>query len=110
MRLPNNHLAVIAQSKLVDYILNPAHPDNGGKAECFLVLGFTLANWEQLAAALRRLAVETEATDLVESPYGTKYVLDGWLIGQENGRVMVRTVWIVDIGAHFPRLVTAYPI
>jgi len=32
MKLPNAEQAVIEQEKITDYPLNPAHPDNGGKA------------------------------------------------------------------------------
>ena len=32
MKLPNAHLAVVEERKVVDYLLNAAHPDNGGKA------------------------------------------------------------------------------
>ena len=32
MKLPNAHLAIVQQEKVKEYLLNPAHPDNGGKA------------------------------------------------------------------------------
>ena len=32
MLLPNADRAVIDEPKLVDYLLNASHPDNGGKA------------------------------------------------------------------------------
>ena len=40
MKLPNAHLAVVERAKIVEYLLNPAHPDNGGKAPFFMALGF----------------------------------------------------------------------
>ena len=40
MRLPNASLALVAREKVTDYLLNPAHPDSGGKAEFFHSLGF----------------------------------------------------------------------
>jgi hypothetical protein len=110
MKLPHAHSAVVAKPKLVDYLLNPAHPDNGGKAEFFEALGFSLKNLAEFSAALRQLAAKTEVTEVVESPYGIKYVLDGWLQGQDNRRAKIRTIWIVDQGTDIPRLVTAYPI
>ena len=33
MKLPNAHLAIVDQETIVDYLLNPAHPDNGGKSK-----------------------------------------------------------------------------
>ena len=32
MKLPNAENAVVEREKIADYLLNPAHPDNGGKA------------------------------------------------------------------------------
>ena len=40
MKLPNAHLALVAKEKIEDYLLNGAHPDNGGKAQFFDSLGF----------------------------------------------------------------------
>lgn len=40
MMLPNAHLAVVERLKMTGYLLNPAHPDNGGKAPFFRALGF----------------------------------------------------------------------
>ncbi len=42
MNLPNAHLVIVDREKIKDYLLNPAHPDNGGKARFFLGLGFTV--------------------------------------------------------------------
>ena len=39
MKLPNAEKAVVERTKITDYLLNAAHPDNGGKAEFFGGLG-----------------------------------------------------------------------
>jgi hypothetical protein len=39
VKLRNAHLAVVDRSKVFDYLLNEAHPDNGGKAGFFGLLG-----------------------------------------------------------------------
>ncbi len=44
MKLPNAHLAVVEQEKICGYLLNAAHPDNGGKAAFFAGLGFQTEN------------------------------------------------------------------
>ena len=62
MKMPNADLAVVDQDKITDYLLNPAHLDNGGKAPFFLGLGFRRNGWQSLAAALRRLANTTAVT------------------------------------------------
>jgi hypothetical protein len=109
MKLPNARRAVVEQSKVVDYLLNGAHPDNGGKAAFFLALGFSLAQGQTLAEALRKLAEDAKGAERLESPHGVKYIVDGE-IGMPGGkRALVRTIWVVEKGAHVPRLVTAYP-
>jgi hypothetical protein len=56
MKLPNAHLALAEQSKIIEYLLNPAHPDNSGKALFFQSLGFRPEEWQVLADAFRKLA------------------------------------------------------
>jgi hypothetical protein len=65
------------QEKLSAYLLNAAHPDNGGKAAFFLSLGFSREDWSTLAAALRDLASRSEIGETFASPHGQKYVLIG---------------------------------
>lgn len=55
LNLPNAHLAIVDREKITDYLLNPAHPDNGGKAKFFLGLAFTAEQWQAFAEALRPL-------------------------------------------------------
>ena len=109
MKLPNAHLAVVDQNKITAYLLNPAHPDNGGKAPFFLALGFRSDDWQALAAALRKLAGEIPVAKKMESPHGLKYILDGKIETPGGRSPTVRTIWIVDQGLEIPRLVTAYP-
>ena len=51
--LPNAHLAIVARSKITKYLMNAAHPDNGGKARFFIALGFDPEKPEVLADAGR---------------------------------------------------------
>lgn len=111
MKLRNAHLATIDRSKVLDYLLNEAHPDNGGKARFFALLGFSREDPEHLIHALRDIAQHGEIVSSVESVHGQKHVVDGWLSvhTQEWRQWPIRTVWIIDRGAEAPRLVTAYP-
>ena len=74
MRLPNANQAAVGREKIADYLLNPVHPDNGGKADFFTQLGFHRERWEVLAVALKALAVSAEVTGASETPHGKKYV------------------------------------
>ncbi|HKZ77733.1 MAG TPA: hypothetical protein VJ124_05365 [Pyrinomonadaceae bacterium] len=109
MKLPNANLAIVDREKIADYLLNPAHPDNGGKARFFLSLGFAVAEWLAFADALRKLAVSFEVTEHVESKHGNKYIVTGEIETPSGRGPNVLTVWIVDKGNDKPRLVTAYP-
>ena len=109
MKLPNAENAVVEREKIADYLLNPAHPDNGGKAPFFLSHGFRPDHWQTLATAFRRLAETAEVHNRVASPHGEKYIVDGRIETPLGKTPLVRTVWIVDAGQATPRLVTAYP-
>jgi len=109
MKLPNLHLAIVEREKINGYLLNEAHPDNGGKALFFIALGFSRGEWLTLANAFLRLALETEVAIKMESSHGIKYIVDGTLSTPSGKKASVRTVWIVDKGSENPRLVTAYP-
>jgi hypothetical protein len=111
VKLRNAHLAGVERHKIVDYLLNSAHPDNGGKAKFFESLGFSPDSAESLIDALRGVAQAGEVVESVESSHGEKYVVDGPVSSQTESRHSrtVRTVWIIDRGSEAPRLVTAYP-
>jgi hypothetical protein len=111
VKLRNAHLALVERHKIVDYLLNSAHPDNGGKAQFFASLGFSVDASELLTTALRVVAQTGEVVESIASSHGEKYVVDGPLSSQTESSHsrMVRTVWIIDRGLEAPRLVTAYP-
>jgi hypothetical protein len=109
MNLPNATQAVVERGKITGYLLNAAHPDNGGKARFFLALGFSAEGWPSLADALRQMPTAFPIAKSVASPHGSKYILDGRIETPCGKRPLVRTVWIVDAGTQTPRLVTAYP-
>jgi hypothetical protein len=109
MKLPYPRRATVAREKITEYLLNDAHPGNGGKALFFAALGFSQEGWLTLANAFLKLALETEVAITMESSHGIKYIVDGALSTPSGKRPAVRTVWIVDRGSENPRLVTAYP-
>jgi hypothetical protein len=110
MRLPSAHLAVVDRAKITEYLVNPEHPDNGGKAAFFVALEFSRSDWDTLANALRRLALKAEVTESMETVHGRKYIVDGELENPAGKEAWVRSIWIIDAGTAFPRLVTAYPL
>lgn len=109
MYVPDAQAAVVEQSKIVEYLLNPAHPDGAPKSRFFRRLGFALENWEVLAAELKAIVIREPYFAAVESTFGWKYIVDGTLEGPVGPRVQIRTVWICEHDNPVPRLVTAYP-
>lgn len=108
MKLPNGALAIVEREKITEYLLNAAHPDNGGNTAFFLSLGFDRSDWQTLAEAFRKLALVEDVIGRVESHHGQKYVVDGRMETPSKRFPLVRTVWIIDRGLDTPRLVTAY--
>jgi hypothetical protein len=109
VKLPNAEKAIVEREKVADYLLNAAHPDNGGKAAFFEGLGFRRAQSETLAKALRELARQAEVRQTATSPHGRKYVIVGQIKSLTGKAADVQTIWIVDKGVDVARLVTAYP-
>lgn len=110
MQLPNSQRAVVERRKVVEYLLNRAHPDGAGKAAFFARFGFGPQEWERFAEALRRHGRGCSVTKTVESAYGTRYSVDGLLETPGGRRPTIRTVWIVARGERNPRLITAHPL
>ncbi len=110
MQLPHVQTAVISESKIADYLLDPQHPGGAGKAKFFLAAGFRAARWRELADAIRELVVHSPVTRRMDSVHGRKYIVEGPIRAPNGGRADIRTVWIVDGNDPAPRLVTAYPI
>lgn len=108
MKLPNA-AASVSREKIVDYLLNPAHPDNGGKAEFFTQLGFHPDRWEVLAGALKKLAATGTVASATRSTHGEKFVVVGKIAAPNGPTPLVQSIWIVDKGQVTARLVTAYP-
>ena len=109
MNLPNASQAVIEREKIAGYLLDAAHPDNGGKAEFFGQFGFRRDNWMTLADALLKLAREADVCSSSSSAHGRKFVIVGQIETPSGRTVTVQTIWIMDTGAAVARLVTAYP-
>lgn len=105
MFVPNAAQAVSADSKITEYLLK--HP---GKAKFFLGFGFTLAQWQALRDALLRHVVAHEYVKHILLADGVKYVVEGALQSPDGRNPQVRSVWMIDGGRRYPRLITAYAL
>jgi len=107
--LPGADRAVVEAAKIRDYLLSDSHPVGRFKAYFFVALGYSVSDWEQLAADLRRHARENEALVAEANEHGQKYEIRGSVEGPTGRAADVAAVWIVLRGEDFPRFVTAFP-
>jgi hypothetical protein len=110
MKLPHASRAQVPEAKIVKYLLNPEHRVGKSKAAFFLSFGFRAEKWQELADALRKHAEENEIVEAEETPFGTRYVVDGTLIAPDGSRLNVRSAWFIDKTKVTARFASAHPL
>lgn len=110
MKLPFSDRLEISQTKVVQYLLSSTHRAGRGKAKFFSAVGFEDSSWEMLAQALKQHAKNNLVLQTEETPFGTRYVIEGPLLAPNGRELQIRTVWFIDTGGGPPRFVTAYPL
>jgi hypothetical protein len=110
MELPHASNAIVPRKKVEDYLLNLSHPIGGGKARFFLHFGFRREEWNTLAEAFQKHALENPVADLISDPDGGTYLVEGPLDTPSGRKPRVRTVWLIETGELAPRFITAYPL
>ena len=110
MKLPNIERAVVPGRKITHYLLSTTHRDGQHKAEFFRSFGFKLEAWEELATAFLNHARNHEIVEIVPTPFGRNFVIEGVLSAPDGRTPKVRAVWFVANGREMATLVTAYPL
>ena len=110
MKLPHREKAYIPDAKIQDYLLSKIHSVGRSKARFFRAHGFDETKKDLLVQQLMNIVHSEEVKEIVTSPYGIKYILEGALETPLGNLVKVRTVWIIDENKDRPRFVTAYPL
>jgi hypothetical protein len=110
MKLPNQAQASVPEEKITAYLLSFIHRDGRHKAAFFTRFGFALDAWETLAMALRQHAADHEVAKVEDSPFGTRYVVEGTITAPDGRTPVIRSVWFINTGQDTPRFVTAYPL
>lgn len=110
MKLPQIEQATIAERKITEYLLSLTHPSGSSKARYFTHHGFSRDSWEAFAHALRRHATENDVVEMLHTPRGISYTVEGESIAPTGSRLRVRSVWFQDVGEQAPHLVIAYPL
>ena len=109
MKLLNAENALTPREKLTGYGLSAAHPSGREKARFFARFGFTSESWQTLAAALTCHAAAHDVAEAGDTPFGTRYTVEGPLESPDGRNPLTRCVWFVEKGETVPRFVTAYP-
>jgi hypothetical protein len=109
VRIPDADRAIIAPDKLRDYLLNPRHLRGASKAKWLMSFGYRAANWQELAADLRRYHLSRDYDLWEETEYGSRYQIASPVVAPDGREVMLRTIWQIDTGMDRPRLITIIP-
>ncbi|MEA5619919.1 hypothetical protein VB711_19015 [Cronbergia sp. UHCC 0137] len=109
MKIPNSNIAVIESSKLTEYLLNTDHKRGGSKAKLLIQFGYSPDKWQQLEADIRKFHLTVDVNMVKETVYGTRYEVSANLVTPINRELLVKTIWQIDTGTDFPRLITLIP-
>lgn len=109
MKLPNRERAVIASSKLTQYLLNIEHRRGGPKARLLEQFGYSIDNWQQLEADIRQYHLCADINAIEETSYGMRYEISADLQTPIGRSLRVKTAWQIDTGTDFPRFITLIP-
>jgi hypothetical protein len=92
------------------YLLSSAHRDGRSKAAFFTHYGFSVDQPEELVSALLRHVADHEVAKIEDSPFGTRYTVEGMLTAPDGRTPVIRSIWFIETGEQIPRFVPAYPL
>jgi hypothetical protein len=104
-KLPDAQNCNVHDRKITHYLLIDRPIDD--KSRFFRGFGFTMQNWQVLAAALRQHGMQYDVVSTRPTPNGTNYELRCNLQTPDRRNPCIRIVWEV-IGSASPNFVTAY--
>lgn len=110
MKLNSFNHPYIPDDKLLDYCLNPSHPDGKHKARVFKsALNINQTNFELLKTSIIREIKNVNVNLLEQNDFGSLYYAD-LIITNDKLSAIVRTCWIIKIDEDFPRLTSCFVI
>jgi hypothetical protein len=108
-QLPGAANATIADNKITQYLLNPAHAQGAGKANFFTQFGFSPANWTELKRALLDHACANLVTAVKLISYGDLHEVSCSIKTPDGRNPCIISVWLIKLTDPNPIFVTAYP-
>ena len=109
MMIPNAERAVITAEKLGLYLLNLAHRRGGSKARLLQSIGYTATDWQHLETQRRAQHLTADVELPTVTDYGDRYDIVALITGPTGRSILFRSIWQVDLGADYPRLITMFP-
>ncbi|MBD2189604.1 DUF6883 domain-containing protein [Pseudanabaena mucicola] len=110
MKLPNYDQAIVPESKITKYLLSPTHEDGKSKEEFFTSFGFSISEWKTMANSLCLHAALHEVSEIKETTFGTKYIIEGEIKTPDSRNPYIRAVWIIEDSESIPSFVTAHKL
>jgi transposase len=104
--LPNAAAAVVHDSKITDYLLDPSHSER--KADFFMRFGFRPTRWRVLRDALKAHPMQNQVVDVYQTQWGTTYEVQCTIESPDGRNPCIRSFWNINLGATVPKLVSAY--
>ncbi|MBM4080420.1 MAG: hypothetical protein FJ272_18055 [Planctomycetes bacterium] len=92
-----------------EYLLNTEHKRGVNKARLFAQFGYDRANWRRLESDIRMYHLNADVDANRRTPYGMRYEIHAPLQTPSGRALIVRTIWQIDDGTDFPRLITVVP-
>ena len=109
MKIPHADKAIIAEEKILDYLLNQDHRRGGAKARLLVSIGYQRDEWKQLERDIREKHLTSDIKATIDTEYGIRYEIVGPLGVSGRRKIDFRSIWQVDTGTDTPRLITIYP-
>lgn len=105
VKLPSD--AIISREKLTQYLL--VKRPVGDKSGFLKQAGYTVDNWEQLEADLRRQILSKDAVSIEQTAYGELFEIRAALNGPNGVSLRLRTVWMRERASGLAKFITLYP-
>jgi hypothetical protein len=109
MKLPNAENAIVAEDKIVEYLLDIDHRRGSSKAKLLYSLGYEVQHWRLLAEDILHEHLPAEVVEQRDTIWGKRYEIVAPITGPTGDTVLFRSIWQIDLGAGYPRLITMYP-
>jgi len=109
MQIPYIENIFINKTKVKDYLLSEIHNTGKYKARFFLKIGFEQQLPEILITELISIAENNNLIAVLNTEFGTKYTIEGFINAPNGKKYFIRTIWIIHTLQKQPYLITAYP-